>query len=355
MDLRINSDNIAYLCSAYVVRTFQFRFRQNILPMHFLDFEQPLEELYKLLDDVKNNQALDEQSKNENISLLEKQIESTRQKLYENLTAWQRVQVARHPERPYMLYYISQMCDQFTELHGDRSFRDDKAIVGGLGILNGQTVMFVGHQKGENLKARQYRNFGMPYPEGYRKALRLMKMAERFQIPVVSLIDTIGAYPGIEAENRGQAQAIAQNLFEMAQLQTPIIAIIIGEGASGGALGIGIGNRVLMMENTWYTVISPEACSAILWRSAEHKVKAAEALKLTATDALNLGVIDRIIPEPVGGAHVNPSQAAASLKEVIIEELAALKPLDTDTLVEQRIAKFTAMGKFAYKEETQQA
>ncbi len=318
--------------------------------MHFLDFEQPLEELQKLISDIQKNESIDDISKAESLQLLGQQYKTKQEKIYQNLSPWQKVQVARHPERPYSLYYISQICEQFTELHGDRNFRDDKAIIGGLGIIDGQTVMVIGHQKGENIKARQFRNFGMPNPEGYRKALRLMKMAERFNMPIVCLIDTPGAYPGIEAEERGQSQAIAQNLFEMAKLQVPIISVIIGEGASGGALGIGVGNRVLMLENTWYTVISPEACAAILWRSSEHKVKAAEALKLTANDALNLGIIDKIIPEPLGGAHSDPSTAATLLKTEILAQLAQLKPLSTTELVSQRIAKYEAMGQFDYKE-----
>ncbi len=317
--------------------------------MHFLDFEQPLEELQKLIQDIQKNESLDAASKSESLQTLQRQYQSQQQQIYANLSPWQKVQVARHPERPYSFFYINQISSQFTELHGDRNFRDDKAMIGGLGIIEGQTVMFVGHQKGDNIKTRQYRNFGMPNPEGYRKALRLMRMAERFAIPVICLIDTPGAYPGIEAEERGQSQAIAQNLFEMAKLQTPIISIIIGEGASGGALGIGVGNRVLMLENTWYTVISPEACAAILWRSSEHKIKAADALKLTANDALQLGIIDKIIPEPLGGAHQNPAAAAALLKTEILAQLAQLQTLSNTELVAQRIAKYEAMGQFDYK------
>jgi len=320
--------------------------------MHFLDFEQPIEELYRILDEVQKSQHLDEEAKAESVKMLRQRITETRERIYTNLTPWQRVQVARHPERPYSLYYIEKMCSQFTELHGDRNYKDDKAIIGGLGILEGQTVMFVGHQKGSDLKARQYRNFGMPNPEGYRKALRLMKMAERFDIPVVCLIDTPGAFPGIDAENRGQAQAIAQNLYEMAKLTTPVVCVVIGEGASGGALGIGVGNTVAMLENTWYTVISPEACSAILWRNVEHKIEAAEALHLTAKDALELGVIEEIIPEPIGAAHLHPETVAANLKAFLQREIARLKTLSREELVAQRIEKFARLGK--YEELTEQ-
>lgn len=319
--------------------------------MHFLDFEQPLEELHKILDDVQNSPHLDPEAKAESVNMLTQRIAQTRQKIYENLTAWQRVQVARHPERPYTLYYIKQLCSEFTELHGDRNFRDDKAIVGGLGIMDGQTVMFIGQQKGNDIKSRQYRNFGMPNPEGYRKALRLMKMAERFDMPIVTLIDTPGAFPGIDAENRGQAQAIAQNLYEMAKLTCPVICVVIGEGASGGALGIGVGNTVAMLENTWYTVISPEACSAILWRTADQKMIAAEALKLTAKDALEIGVIEEIIPEPIGGAHINPALTAENLRLFLHKEINKLKGLSKTELVNQRIAKFAKLSKYNEKEE----
>jgi acetyl-CoA carboxylase carboxyl transferase subunit alpha len=313
--------------------------------MHFLDFEQPLEELYKILDDVQNSH-LESEAKQESVNMLLNRIAETRQKLYENLTAWQRVQVARHPERPYTLYYIKQLCSEFTELHGDRNFKDDKAIVGGLGIMDGQTVMFIGQQKGTDIKSRQYRNFGMPNPEGYRKALRLMKMAERFDIPIVTLIDTPGAFPGIDAENRGQAQAIAQNLYEMAKLTTPVICVVIGEGASGGALGIGVGNTVAMLENTWYTVISPEACSAILWRTADQKMVAAEALKLTANDALALGVIEEIIAEPIGGAHLKPQIAAENLRTFLHKEIKRLRTMTAEELVAQRIDRFSKLGRY---------
>jgi acetyl-CoA carboxylase carboxyl transferase subunit alpha len=244
----------------------------------------------------------------------------------------------------WVLYYINQICSRIVEIHGDRCFADDKAMVGGIGSLDNMTVMFVGQQKGENTKMRQYRNFGMPNPEGYRKALRLFKTAERFNIPVVCLIDTPGAFPGIEAEDRGQAEAIARNLFEMARLRVPIVCVIIGEGASGGALGIGVGNKVLMMENTWYTVISPESCSTILWRTVDNKKQAADALKLTAENALELGIIDEIIPEPLGGAHANPEEMAKTLKRVLKKEIAALQKMTPEELVADRIEKFSKMG-----------
>jgi acetyl-CoA carboxylase carboxyl transferase subunit alpha len=312
--------------------------------MVFLDFEQPVEELYNQLQQLKKDAEEDDEAKQSEIAALERKIISTRKKIYHNLTGWQRVQLSRHPERPYTLYYLSQMCSRFVEMHGDRTFKDDKAIVGGIGSLDNMTVMFVGHQKGENTKMRQFRNFGMPNPEGYRKALRLFKTAERFNIPVVCLIDTPGAFPGIEAEERGQAEAIARNLFEMARLRVPIVCVVIGEGASGGALGIGVGNRVLMLENTWYTVISPESCSTILWRTVDNKKQAAEALKLTAENALELGIIDEIIPEPLGGAHAQPDEMAKILKKVLKKELTALAKLSPEELVADRIEKFSKMG-----------
>jgi acetyl-CoA carboxylase carboxyl transferase subunit alpha len=312
--------------------------------MVFLDFEQPVEELYNQLQELKKDASEEDDDKQAEISALEKKITSTRKKIYSNLTGWQRVQLSRHPERPYTLYYISQICSRFVEMHGDRCFADDKAMVGGIGSLDNMTVMFVGQQKGENTKMRQYRNFGMPNPEGYRKALRMFKTAERFNIPVVCLIDTPGAFPGIEAEDRGQAEAIARNLFEMARLRVPIVCVIIGEGASGGALGIGVGNRVLMMENTWYTVISPESCSTILWRTVDNKKQAADALKLTAENALELGIIDEIIPEPLGGAHANPEEMAKTLKRILKKEIAALQKMTPEELVADRIEKFSKMG-----------
>lgn len=315
--------------------------------MIFLDFEEPIEKLYTQLDRLKQNATEEDSAAQEEIAALEKKIAITRKKIYSKLSGWQRVQLSRHPERPYTLYYLSQICSRYVEMHGDRCFKDDKAIVGGLGSLDNMTVMFVGHQKGENTKMRQYRNFGMPNPEGYRKALRLFKTAERFGIPIVCLIDTPGAFPGIEAEDRGQAEAIARNLFEMARLTVPVVCVIIGEGASGGALGIGVGNRVLMLENTWYTVISPESCSTILWRTVDHKKEAAEQLKLTAKDALELGIIDDIITEPVGGAHSNPEEMAKALKKALKKEIMALSKLSPEELVQQRIDKFSAMGRTA--------
>ncbi len=319
--------------------------------MQFLDFEKPIEELYQQLEELKKTA----EQNNEvpalagAVEALEKKIVATQREIYSNLSGWQKVQLSRHPKRPYTLFYIEQMCSKFVELHGDRCFKDDKAIVGGLGCIDGQTVMFIGHQKGADIKMRQYRNFGMPNPEGYRKALRLMKMAERFDIPVVCLIDTPGAFPGIEAEERGQAEAIARNLFEMAKLKVPIICVIIGEGASGGALGIGVGNRVFMMENTWYTVISPESCSTILWRDVSHKQEAAEALKLTATDALGFGIIDGILQEPPGGAHAHPEDMAKALKKHLKKELKELLELSADQLINDRIEKYSKMGSVTYK------
>ncbi|MEY3369051.1 MAG: hypothetical protein RI973_2206 [Bacteroidota bacterium] len=314
--------------------------------MVFLDFEKPLESLFEQLDKIRQVGEEGDLDVSPMIEELEQKINAKRKEIYDHLTPWQRVQLSRHPERPYTLFYISQICQTFVELHGDRCFGDDKAIVGGLASFDGQTIMILGHQKGINTKMRQYRNFGMANPEGYRKALRLMKMAERFGFPVVTLIDTPGAFPGIEAEERGQAEAIARNLFEMAQLKVPIISIIIGEGASGGAIGIGLGDRVYMMENTWYSVISPESCSSILWRSWDFKEQAAEALKLTATDMRSFGLIDGIINEPLGGAHSAPEEMAVILKKYIQEALAELQPLSSDELIEQRIGKYASMGVF---------
>jgi acetyl-CoA carboxylase carboxyl transferase subunit alpha len=312
--------------------------------MIFLDFEKEVEDLYNQLQELKKDASEDDAEKQAEIAALEKNIISTRKKIYSKLSGWQRVQLSRHPERPYTLYYLNQICSRFVEMHGDRCFKDDKAIVGGIGSIDNMTVMFVGHQKGENTKMRQYRNFGMPNPEGYRKALRLFKTAERFGIPVVCLIDTPGAFPGIEAEERGQAEAIARNLFEMARLKVPIVCVVIGEGASGGALGIGVGNRILMLENTWYTVISPESCSTILWRTVDNKKQAAEALKLTADDALHLGIIDEIIDEPLGGAHSNPEEMAKILKKVLKKELLTLSKYSPEELIKDRIDKFSKMG-----------
>ncbi|HRD06004.1 MAG: acetyl-CoA carboxylase carboxyltransferase subunit alpha [Saprospiraceae bacterium] len=314
--------------------------------MVFLEFEKPLELLYEQLDKIKEVGEGGVIDVSDKIKELEKKIQNTRKEIYSNLSGWQKVQLSRHPERPYTLFYIDQIFTRFTELHGDRYFADDKAIVGGLAKLGGQTVMVMGHQKGINTKMRQYRNFGMANPEGYRKALRLMKMAERFNIPVVCLIDTPGAYPGLEAEERGQAEAIARNLFEMAQLRVPILCYIIGEGASGGALGIGLGDKVFMLENTWYTVISPESCSSILWRSWDYKETAAEALKLTAEHMLEFGLIDEIIKEPVGGAHTDPEKMAKTLKTHIKKELQALLEMQAEDRITARINKYSKMGDF---------
>jgi acetyl-CoA carboxylase carboxyl transferase subunit alpha len=311
----------------------------------FLDFEQPIKELYEQIDATKK---LAEKNPKINLSAtinqLEQSIVDKRKAITESLSPWQRVQLSRHPDRPYTLKYIQNMCDKFVELHGDRNVKDDKAMVGGFAELDGHTVMMIGQQKGSNTKARQLRNFGMANPEGYRKALRLMKLAEKFNKPVICLIDTPGAFPGLEAEERGQGEAIARNIYEMIRLKVPIIICIIGEGASGGALGIGVGDKTLMMENTWYTVISPESCSSILWRSWDKKEVAAEQLKLTAIDMKGFGLIDDIVPEPVGGAHWSYTEAAAGLKEKIIAALEAVKNMDPATRVQNRIEKYSKMG-----------
>jgi len=309
---------------------------------NILDFEKPIIELENKIEEMRKYEArLDISSE---IKTLEEKVLDLKKNIYNNLTRWQRVQLARHPERPYTLDYIYMITENFIELHGDRLFKDDKAIVGGFAKLDNQKVMIIGHQKGRDTKSNLYRNFGMSNPEGYRKALRLMKLAEKFKIPVISLIDTPGAYPGLDAEERGQAEAIARNLFEMSRLRVPIVVTIIGEGASGGALGIGIGDRILMLQNTWYSVISPESCSSILWRSWEYKETAAEALKLTAEDLLEQGIIDRIVPEPLGGAHKDHLQMAATLKETIKEELEALLKIKPEKLVQNRLEKFAKMG-----------
>lgn len=317
--------------------------------MVFLEFEQPLESLYDQLDQIKQIEAQGDVDVSAAIRDLESKIAQMRREIYGNLTGWQKVQLSRHPERPYTLFYIQQICTNFIELHGDRYVHDDKAIVGGFARLGDQTVMIMGHQKGVNTKMRQYRNFGMANPEGYRKALRLMKLAEKFNIPVITLIDTPGAFPGLEAEERGQAEAIAKNLMEMTQLRVPIVCYIIGEGASGGALGIGLGDRVFMLENTWYSVISPESCSSILWRSWDFKEKAAEALKLTADHMANFGLIDGIVEEPLGGAHNDPDGMALRLAEHIKTELAALTQLTPEERIHQRIEKYSSMGRFQTK------
>lgn len=318
--------------------------------MVFLDFEKPLEKLYEQLEKIKQVGEEGIVDVSETVKELETKIKNTRKEIYSNLSGWQKVQLSRHPERPYTLYYIREMSRKFVELHGDRCFRDDKAIVGGLANLDGQSVMIIGHQKGVNTKMRQYRNFGMANPEGYRKALRLMKMAERFNIPVVCLIDTPGAYPGIEAEERGQAEAIARNLMEMAQLKVPIVCVVIGEGASGGAIGIGLGDRVFMMENTWYSVISPESCSSILWHSWDYKEQAAEALKLTPDHMLEFGLIDEIIKEPLGGAQTAPEDMAKLLKRIIKKAIAELQEMTPEERIEARINKYAVMGVYDIEE-----
>lgn len=316
--------------------------------MVFLDFEKPLEKLYEQLDKIKQVGEEGIVDVSEMIKELETKIRNTRKDIYSNLTGWQKVQLSRHPERPYTLFYINEMCRKFVELHGDRCFSDDKAIVGGLGSLDGQTVVIMGHQKGVNTKMRQFRNFGMANPEGYRKALRLMKMAERFNYPIVCLIDTPGAFPGLEAEERGQAEAIARNLFEMAQLKVPIVCAVIGEGASGGAIGIGLGDRVYMLENTWYSVISPESCSSILWRSWDHKEQAAEALQLTADHMYKHGLIDDIIKEPLGGAHTAPEEMAKILKRQIKKAIGELVEMSAEERINARINKYANMGVYDY-------
>jgi acetyl-CoA carboxylase carboxyl transferase subunit alpha len=308
------------------------------------DFEKPIADLIEQREKVKQVAEKSKVDVSATLKEINHKIEKTRKEIFENLNGWQKVQISRHPERPYTLQYIETICDDFIEMHGDRTVKDDKAIVGGFGTLNGQTVMFIGHQKGANTKLRQYRNFGMANPEGYRKALRLMKLAEKFNKPIVTLIDTPGAYPGLEAEERGQGEAIARNLLEMSVLKVPVLCFIIGEGASGGALGIGIGDRVYMLQYTWYSVISPESCSSILWRTWDYKERAAEALKLTAEDMFENKLVDGIIPEPIGGAHHNPAQMAETIKNKIIEDLAILGKMDPQKRVDERIAKFCAMG-----------
>ena len=308
------------------------------------DFEKPIADLQLQAEKVKQVADKTKVDMSATLKDLDDKIEETKQAVYNNLTGWQQVQISRHPERPYTLEYIEKIADDFIEMHGDRTVKDDKAIVGGFGSIDGQTVMFIGHQKGANTKMRQYRNFGMANPEGYRKALRLMKLAEKFNKPVVTFIDTPGAYPGLEAEERGQGEAIARNLLEMSVLKVPIICIVVGEGASGGALGIGIGDRVYMLEHTWYSVISPESCSSILWRSWDFKERAAECLKLTADDMLGNKLIDGIIKEPFGGAHHDPEVMAATIKEKLIKDLKFLKSKKIEVLIKERIEKFCAMG-----------
>ena len=316
--------------------------------MEYLDFELPLKELENQLEkcnEIRNESKVDVKDTYKN---LKAKIEKTKKNIYSNLTPWQRVQISRHPSRPYTLDYINALTDgNFLELHGDRNISDDKAMIGGLGKINNQSFMFIGQQKGNNIKTRQYRNFGMANPEGYRKALRLMKSAEKFKIPIITLIDTPGAYPGIEAEEKGQAEAIARNLFEMFSLKTQIICIVIGEGASGGALGIGIGDKVMMLENTWYSVISPESCSSILWRSWDYKEKAAEALKLTPQDMKKNKLIDKIIKEPLGGAHRNREKVFNTVKNEILQSFKELKSISISSLLKKRSDRYISMGVFS--------
>ncbi|MCF6348001.1 MAG: acetyl-CoA carboxylase carboxyltransferase subunit alpha [Flavobacteriaceae bacterium] len=315
--------------------------------MEYLDFEKPIQELEEQLSKCLIIGEESDIDVTETCQQIEKKLEKAKKEIYKNLTAWQRVQMSRHPSRPYTLDFINAFTKgTFMELHGDRNVKDDKAMVGGLGKIGDQSFMFIGQQKGYNTKTRKYRNFGMANPEGYRKALRLMKMAEKFKIPVVTLLDTPGAYPGLEAEERGQGEAIARNIYEMTILKTPIITVVIGEGASGGALGIGVGDRVYMMENTWYTVISPESCSSILWRSWEYKEQAAEALKLTAKDMKKLKLIDGIIKEPFGGAQSNREEAFKIVEKQIIKAYSELKDLSEKELVKQRMAKYAEMGEY---------
>jgi acetyl-CoA carboxylase carboxyl transferase subunit alpha len=316
----------------------------------YLDFEKPLEEVEKQIEETKQLGEKSQVDVSKTLKELEIKRDTILKDLYSNLTPWQRVQVSRHPDRPYSLAYIDYLTEgTFQELHGDRNVRDDKAIVGGFGLMAGMSVMFVGHQKGINLKMRQYRNFGMANPEGYRKALRLFKLAEKFNKPIVTLIDTPGAFPGLEAEERGQGEAIARNIFEMMRLRVPVICVILGEGASGGALGIGVGDKVLMLENTWYSVISPESCSSILWRSWENKERAAEALKLTPQDMLKNKLIDGIIKEPLGGAHRDMPAAFENVKKELVKQLSKLVKSSPSSLVKARMAKFEDMGVFNEK------
>ena len=315
--------------------------------MNYLDFELPIKELEDQLADCKVIGEKSDVDVSETYEQIELKLKKTKQDIYSNLTPWQRVQMSRHPDRPYTLDYINAIFgNSFIELHGDRNFKDDKAMIGGLGKIFDQTYMFIGQQKGYNTKTRQYRNFGMANPEGYRKALRLMKSAEKFNIPVVTLIDTPGAYPGLEAEERGQGEAIARNILEMTRLKVPIITVIIGEGASGGALGIGVGDKVLMLENTWYSVISPESCSSILWRSWEYKEQAASALKLTAKDMKKMKLVDQVVKEPLGGAHADREKTFLNVRDAIVKSFMEFKDLSAKDLVSNRMDKYSAMGVF---------
>jgi acetyl-CoA carboxylase carboxyl transferase subunit alpha len=319
--------------------------------MNYLDFEKPVIELEEKIEQIKKINLSSEGALDDQIAELRKRADELREEIYNDLTRWQRVQLARHPDRPYTLDYIYKMTDRFMELHGDRFFKDDKALVGGLATINGRSVMIMGHQKGRDTKSRQYRNFGMANPDGYRKALRLMKLAEKFKIPVITLLDTPGAYPGLEAEERGQGEAIAKNLKEMALLKVPIITVVIGEGASGGALGIGMGNHVFMMENTWYSVISPESCSSILWKTWDYKEQAAAALKLTAKDLYELKVIDGIIKEPGSGAHRDYDSAVEAVKSRILKSMDELGKMKSAELVDHRVDKYSKIGSFKLAEE----
>lgn len=316
--------------------------------MEYLDFELPIKELNEQLDKCQLIGQESDIDVSDTCKNIEQKLEEKKKEIYGNLTAWQRVQLSRHPNRPYTLDYIKALCgDSFLELFGDRGVKDDKAMIGGLGKIGDQSFMFIGQQKGTNTKTRQYRNFGMANPEGYRKALRLMRMAEKFNIPIVTFVDTPGAYPGLEAEERGQGEAIARNIYEMFRIKVPIVVIIVGEGASGGALGIGVGDKVFMLENTWYSVISPESCSSILWRSWEHKERAAEALKLTSYDMKKNGLIDEIIPEPLGGAHYDLQTTFETVRKVIIDSYNKLSKKSAAQLINDRIEKYSAMGEYS--------
>ena len=318
------------------------------MTMEYLDFELPLKELNEQLENCKKLGSDGNIDIKDTLKEIKSKLVIKKREIYGSLTPWQRVQLSRHPSRPYTLDYLANMTDNnFLELHGDRNIADDKAMVGGLGKLDNQTFMFIGQQKGNNIKSRQYRNFGMANPEGYRKAMRLMKLAEKFSLPIVTLIDTPGAYPGIEAEEKGQAEAIARNLYEMFKIKTQIIVVVIGEGASGGALGIGVGDKIMMLENTWYSVISPESCSSILWRSWDHKEQAAEALKLTPNDMKKNKLIDKIVKEPVGGAHQNPEKIYISLKKEIINTYRDLKKQSISSLLKNRMSRFTQIGVYS--------
>lgn len=314
--------------------------------MHYLDFEQPIADLERKIAELNELSLADDEVLSPELKRLKSRVDELRHSIFENLTRWQRVQLARHPDRPYTKDYIYEMTEDFVELHGDRKYGDDKSIVGGIATIDGRSLMIIGHQKGRDTKTRTYRNFGMPNPEGYRKARRLMEMAEKFGMPVITLLDTPGAYPGLEAEQRGQAEAIARNLKVMATLEVPIVSVVIGEGASGGALGIGVGNEIYMMQYTWYSVISPESCSSILWKTWDYKEQAASVLKLTAADLEKLGIIEGVIEEPLGGAHRNYEEAAASVKNTILKSLDGLQKLDTEELVQQRLDKYDKMGEW---------